>query len=66
LESRSKPLTNEELDDLGAQVTQKQQQQEHENPGLQPIETHNQQEIPAVIDSYLQRLSDIDPDWERS
>jgi hypothetical protein len=34
LESHSQPFTSEELEDLAAQLTQKQQQQEQEEPSL--------------------------------
>jgi hypothetical protein len=50
------------VEDFVAQLTQKQQQQEQEDP----IETHDLQEILAGIDRYLQRLGDSGPDWERS
>jgi hypothetical protein len=66
LESHSQPLTNEELEDLSAQLIQKQQQQEQEEPELQYIETYDLQEILAGIDRCLQSLGDIDPDWEQS
>jgi hypothetical protein len=51
---------------LTAKLTQKQQEQEPEDPVLQSVETHDLQEILVGIDSYLQRLGDIDPDWEQS
>jgi light-regulated signal transduction histidine kinase (bacteriophytochrome) len=63
--SHSQPLTEEELEDLVAQLTQKQQQEQEESI-LRSVETHDLKEILAGIDTYLQRLSDIDPDWERS
>jgi light-regulated signal transduction histidine kinase (bacteriophytochrome) len=64
LESHSHLLRNEELEDLAAQLTQKQQKQEQGETVLRSIETHDLQEILAGIDRYLQRLGDIDPDWK--
>jgi hypothetical protein len=55
LESHSQPLTNKELEDLAAELTQKQQQQEQEEPILQSTETHDLQEILAGISGHLQR-----------
>jgi hypothetical protein len=40
------------MKDLAAQLTQKQQQQEQEEPILRSIETHDLQEILARIDYY--------------
>jgi hypothetical protein len=61
----SQPLTEEELEDLAVQLTQK-QQQEQEEPILRSVETYDLKEILAGIDTYLQRLGNVDPDWERS
>jgi hypothetical protein len=41
-----------------------QQQQEREGTDLWYIETYDLQEILAGIEKYLQKLGDIDPDWE--
>jgi hypothetical protein len=65
-ESDPQPLTNDELEDLAALVTQKQQQQEQGEPALRAIKNHDLQEIVVGIDRYLDRLGDIGPDWERS
>jgi hypothetical protein len=64
--SYSKPPRNEELEDLAAQPTQKQQQQKQEELILWSIETHELQKMLAGIDRYLQRLGNTDPDWEWS
>jgi hypothetical protein len=58
--SHSQALTNQGLEDLVAQLTQKQQLQE--KPILWSIETHDLQEILVGTDRYLKRLGDIDHD----
>jgi hypothetical protein len=50
---------------MTAQLTQTQEQQEEE-PILWSIETHDLKEILTEIETYLQRLGDIDADWEWS
>jgi hypothetical protein len=52
--SNCQPLTIKELEDLGSQLTQKQQQHEREAP-VRSIETRN-----------LQKLENTDPDQEPS
>jgi hypothetical protein len=66
LENHSQPLTNEEVEDLTAQLTEKQQQQEQEEAGSLSIETHDLQQILAGTDRYPQRLGNIDPGSEQS
>jgi hypothetical protein len=61
MESHSQRLTNEKVDDLAAQLTQKQQQQE-QDPIVRSIEAYDLQEILARIDRHLQRLGNTDPD----
>jgi hypothetical protein len=60
LKSHSQHLTIEEVADLVAQLTQKQQQQEQEDPVLRSIETHDLQEILVGTDRYLRRFGNTD------
>jgi hypothetical protein len=66
LQSHSQPLSNEKLEGLAVQLTQKQEQQDQQEPILLSIETNDLQEILAAINGYVQRLGDTDPDWVQS
>jgi hypothetical protein len=54
------------MKDLAAQLAQKRQQQQQDEPILWSPETQDLREILAGIDKYLQALGNIHPNWERS
>jgi hypothetical protein len=54
------------LEDLTIRYIQKHQQQEQEEPVLPSIDSHDLQVNLTGIDSYLQNLGDIQPDWEQN
>ena len=67
LESRSKPLSNEELYDLPQQLTEQQKEDEDEKDhGTKEMQTKDLTDILSTIDMAAEKLCDIEPDWERS
>ena len=67
LESRSKPLSNEELYDLPQQLTEQQKEDEDEKDhGTKEMQTKDLTDMLSTIDMAAEKLCDIEPDWERS
>ena len=63
LESRSKPLSNEELYDLPQQLTEQQKEDEDEKDhGSKEMQTKDLTDILSTIDMAAEKLCDIEPD----
>ena len=66
LESHSQPLSKEEHYDLAQQLTEKQKEDEDEDRGTKAMQKKDLTDILTAIDIAVEKLRDIDPDWERS
>jgi len=66
-ESHSQPLSSEELYDFAQQLTAQQKENEDgEGHGTKATQTKDLTDILSAINMAAEKLSDIDPEWERS